>query len=74
MHVAADPAVHGDALYTKGNVMNELEIVYYLSMHFPCICCIGCVRNKGPVSMNGDMFLKWVLMCEERPYSGKELF
>ena len=46
--------------------MNELEILYYLSMHFPGTCCIGCIRNKGPVSMNGDMFLKWVLMCEER--------
>ena len=47
-------------------LMNELEILYYLSMHFPGTCCIGCIRNKGPVSMNGDMFLKWVLMCEER--------
>ena len=38
MHVAADPAMHGDILHSKGKVMNELEIVYYLSMHFSCIC------------------------------------
>lgn len=35
MHVAADPAMHGDRLRSKGKVMNELEIVHYLSMHFP---------------------------------------
>lgn len=64
MHVAADPAMHGDAPHTKGKVMNELEIVYYLSVHFPCICCVGFIRNKA----------KWVLICEERPYSGKVLF
>lgn len=52
MHVAADPAMHGDRLRSKGKVMNELEIVHYLSMHFPCMCCIGFIRNKGPVLNN----------------------
>lgn len=50
MHVAADPAMHGDTPHTKGKVMNELEIVYYLSVHFPCICCVGFVRNKASAS------------------------
>lgn len=59
MHVAADPAMHGDILHSKGKVMNELEIVYYLSMHFSCICCIGFIRNKGPVLNNLASASEW---------------
>lgn len=52
MHVAADLVMHGDVLHTKGKLMNEPEIVYY-------ICCIGFVRNKQPVLNNLASASEW---------------